>query len=81
MKLESNNVYDYRLLRLLRLFSYDNVDISEVRVNLDIRVVSNEQMEREVVAREDWKKEFELHFAETFASKIIAGLVELVKAL
>ena len=78
MKLEPNNIYDYRLLRL---FSYDNVDISEVRVNLDIRVVSNEQMEREVVAREDWKEEFEIHFAEIFASKMIDGLVEKVKAL
>ena len=78
MKLEPNNVYDYRLLRL---FSYDNVDISDVRVNLDIRVVSNEQMEREVVAREDWKEEFEIHFAEIFASKMIDGLLEKVKAL
>ena len=65
----------------MRLFSYDNIGISEVRVNLDVRVVSNEQMEREVVAREDWKEEFEVHFAEIFASKIIDGLVEKVKAL
>ena len=78
IKLEPDSVYDYRLLRL---FSYDNVSISEVRVNLDMRVVSNEQMEREVVAREDWKEEFEVHFAEIFASKIIDGLVEKVKAL
>ena len=48
---------------------------------MDVRVVSNEQMEREVVAREDWKEEFEVHFAEIFASKIIDGLVEKVKAL
>ena len=78
IKLEPNNVYDYRLLRL---FSYDNVSISEVRVNLDIRLVSSEQMEREMVAREDWKEEFEIHFAEIFASKIIDGLMEKVKAL
>ena len=77
IRLESDLVYDYRLLRL---FPYDNVNISEVRVNMDLRVVSNEQMKQEIEAKQEWNEEFEIHFAEILASKIVDSLVEKIKS-
>ena len=77
IKLESDFVYDYRLLRL---FPYDSVNISEVRVNVDLRIVSSGQMKQEVEAKQDWSEEFEIHFAEIFASYIVDSLMEKVKS-
>ena len=74
--LESGLEYDYRLLRL---FSYDDVNISEVRVNMDLRIVSSGQMKQEIEAKQDWNEDFEIHFAEIFAAKIVDSLVEKVK--
>ncbi|KAI6657923.1 hypothetical protein LOD99_15641 [Oopsacas minuta] len=76
--LNPNKVYDYRLLKL---FSCDHFNISEVRVNLDIRTVSNKQMKREITAKQEWNEDLELDFAERFASKIVDCLVQKVKAL
>ncbi|KAI6647370.1 hypothetical protein LOD99_12366 [Oopsacas minuta] len=78
IRLNPDFAYDYRLLRL---FSSGKFNISEVRVNLDIRTMSTEQMKREITAKHDWNEDLEINFAEIFASNIVDILVEKVKAL
>ena len=77
IRLQADLDYDYRLLKL---FAHDNASISEVRVNMDIRMVSDEQMEREMRAKQEWNQELEIDYAEEFASKIVDCLVEKVQA-
>ena len=77
IRLQADLDYDYRLLKL---FAHDNASISEVRVNMDIRMVSDEQMEREMRAKQEWNQELEIDYAEELASKIVDCLVKKVQA-